>query len=106
MIFGDRWNMNNGPRFSAVKESKHWIDITIIHFYGYYEEKLHRGTVQKEGLDLIYKITGKPIILGDFAFSVPTPEMPDPCGPQGSGISRVGTEKQLSLNITGLSVIL
>jgi len=90
MIFGDRWNCNNGPRMSAVEESKNWVDATIIHTYGYYDGELHRGAIHKDVLEQLYRIMERPILLGDSCFSTPIPEMPDPWGPHVSSQAERG----------------
>jgi len=75
LILGDRINGNTSPSLAALSEIKDWIDVIMLQYYGFYRD-------QKGTIDIVYELTGKPILLCDACFSVPLPEMSNPFGPQ------------------------
>jgi len=84
LVLGDKFNGNTCTRYVALEAEKNWVDVIMFQYYGYYEKdsKTYRELpALKDIIDMVYRITEKPVILCDNCFSVPTPEMPAPWGP-------------------------
>ena len=109
LVLGDKYNGNTHARYAALDVAKKWVDVLMFQYYGFYEKdsQTYRYLPAfKDIVDMVHRITDRPVILSDNCFSVPTREMPDPWGPHGSGISGVGTEKAKSPSMIGFPVIL
>ncbi len=73
LILGDRYNGNTEIPDAALEAMLPYVDVLSVQYYGHFRE-------QEADLKRCYGKTGKPIILCDSAFSVPSPEMPNPFG--------------------------
>jgi len=74
MFFGDKLNANTDSVDTVLPITSKYTDLVFYQMYARYE-------VQKPGLDRWHRITGKPSINGDSAFTMVTEHMPRPYGP-------------------------
>ena len=74
MFVGDKINANTDSLDTVLPVTSQFTDIVFYQMYGRYE-------VQKPGLDRWSRVTDKPFINGDSAFTMITENMPRPYGP-------------------------
>ena len=74
LFVGDKLNANTDSLDTVLPVTSQFTDITFYQMYGRYE-------VQKPGLDRWIRLTDKPIINGDAAFTMITDTQPRPFGP-------------------------
>ena len=74
MFVGDKINANTDTMDTVLPVTSKYTDLILYQMYARYE-------VQKPGLDRWSKITDKPFINGDSAFTMTTDIMPRPYGP-------------------------
>jgi len=100
LILGDRYNGNTGPSIAALLEARNWVDVIMTHHWGYFRDI-------KDNLEMMHKLTGKPILIGDSCFSLPYPEMPNPFGPHvESSAERGRMYRQFAENVFSLPYII
>ncbi|MEM9646601.1 MAG: hypothetical protein AAF989_16540, partial [Planctomycetota bacterium] len=74
MFVGDKINANTDSLDTVLPVTSRYTDLVFYQMYARYE-------VQKPGLDRWSKLTDKPFINGDSAFTMTTDIMPRPYGP-------------------------
>ena len=74
MFVGDKINANTDSLDTVLPITSQFTDLVFYQMYGRYE-------VQQPGLDRWSKLTDKPFINGDSAFTMTTDTMPRPYGP-------------------------
>ncbi|MEM6689180.1 MAG: hypothetical protein AAF664_07120, partial [Planctomycetota bacterium] len=74
MFIGDKLNANTDTVDTVLPVTSQYTDLVMYQMYGRFE-------VQRPGLDRWNKMTDKPFINGDSAFTMVTPDMPRPYGP-------------------------
>ncbi len=74
LFFGDKLNANSNTLDVVLPVTERFVDVVMYQMYGRYE-------VQEPGLNRWSKITDKPFLNGDSAFTMVTDDMPRPYGP-------------------------
>jgi hypothetical protein len=74
MFLGDKLNANTDSMDTVLPVTHPYTDIVMYQMYGRYE-------VQEPGLERWARITDKPFLNGDSAFTMVTEDMPRPYGP-------------------------
>jgi hypothetical protein len=81
LFVGDKINANTDTLDTVLPVTSQFTDIVFYQMYARYE-------VQKPGLDRWSKITDKPFINGDSAFTMITDTMPRPYGPVADNLQQ------------------
>ncbi|MEM7029128.1 MAG: hypothetical protein AAF629_06010 [Chloroflexota bacterium] len=81
LFVGDKINANTDALDTVLPITSQFTDIIFYQMYGRYE-------VQQPGLDRWAKISNKPIINGDAAFTMITDSMPRPYGPVADNLEQ------------------
>ncbi|TWT81586.1 hypothetical protein CA13_30390 [Planctomycetes bacterium CA13] len=81
MFVGDKINANTDSLDTVLPITSQYTDLIFYQMYGRYE-------VQKPGLDRWSKLTDKPFINGDSAFTMTTDIMPRPYGPVADNLQQ------------------
>ena len=81
LFFGDKINANTDTLDTVLPITSQHTDAVFYQMYARYE-------VQQPGLDRWSKISGKPMINGDSAFTTVTDTMPRPYGPVADNLTQ------------------
>jgi hypothetical protein len=81
MFVGDKINANTDSLDTVLLITSQYTDLVFYQMYGRYE-------VQQPGLDRWSKLTDKPFINGDSAFTMTTDIMPRPYGPVADNLDQ------------------
>ena len=79
MFFGDKINANTDSLDTVLPITAQYTDLVFYQMYARYE-------VQQPGLDRWAKLTDKPFVNGDSAFTMTTETMPRPYGPVADNV--------------------
>ena len=81
LFIGDKLNGNTDAMDTVLPVTSQYTDLVLYQMYGRYE-------VQQPGLDRWSKLSGKPFINGDSAFTMVTDTMPRPFGPVADNLAQ------------------
>ncbi len=81
LFVGDKLNANTDTVDALLSVTSKYTDLVLYQMYG-------RWDYQKSGLDRWSKITDKPFINGDAAFTMISPNMPRPYGPIADNVEQ------------------
>ncbi|MFN3192356.1 MAG: hypothetical protein ACE361_17730 [Aureliella sp.] len=81
LFFGDKLNANSDSLDTVLPITARYTDLVFYQMYAKYE-------VQKPGLDRWSKLTDKPFVNGDSAFTMTTEIMPRPYGPVADNLQQ------------------
>ena len=81
LFLGDKLNANTDSIDTVLPVTSQYTDVVFYQMYARYE-------VQQPGLDRWKKITDKPVINGDSAFTMVTDTMPRPYGPVADNLTQ------------------
>ena len=81
MFVGDKINANTDSLDTVLPVTSKYTDLVFYQMYARYE-------VQQPGLDRWAKLTDKPFINGDSAFTMTTDIMPRPYGPVADDLNQ------------------
>lgn len=81
MFVGDKINGNTDSMDTVLSVTQKYTDIILYQMYGRYE-------VQEPSLNRWNKVTDKPFLNGDSAFTMITKDMPRPYGPVADGLEQ------------------
>jgi hypothetical protein len=81
LFAGDKLNANTDSCDTVLRTTSRFTDLVFYQMYARYE-------VQQPGLDHWSKLTDKPIINGDSAFTMITDTMPRPYGPVADNLEQ------------------